>query len=154
MAEALYAALHVTPRFEAGEGRTAVTAEGLVREREGWGYFELDLDALFGRVADVPLYEDVITFPALKQDLAFVVEEGVPAAALEAAAREAAGPELRELRAFDVYRGDQIAVGKKSLAFRAEFRSPERTLSDDDAAEIRHRIVRALADRFGAELRA
>jgi phenylalanyl-tRNA synthetase beta chain len=154
MVEALYAALHVRPRFDAGECRTAVTAEGLVREREGWGYFELDLDALFARVPDVPLYVDVITFPALKQDLAFVVDEGVPAAEFEAATREAAGPELRELRAFDVYRGNQIPAGKKSLAFRAEFQSPDRTLSDEDAAEIRDRIVRALADRFGAELRA
>jgi phenylalanyl-tRNA synthetase beta chain len=96
----------------------------------------------------------VITFPAVKQDLAFVVDEDVPAAALVEAARDAAGPELREMRAFDVYRGPQIGDGRKSVAFAVEFQSPERTLSDEDAAALRERIVSALHERFGAELRA
>ena len=96
----------------------------------------------------------MITFPAVKQDLAFTVDESVAGGDLIAAAREAAGPELRLMRIFDVYRGDQIGAGRKSLAFRVEFQSPERTLSDEDAAEIRGRIVAALASRFRAELRA
>ena len=100
------------------------------------------------------VYEDVITFPALRQDLAFVVDESVAAGELVAAAREAAGPELRELRPFDVYRGEGIGEGKKSIAFHAVFQSPERTLSDEDARELRQRIVAALGERFGAELRA
>ena len=100
------------------------------------------------------LYEDVITYPAVKQDLAFVVDEDVPAGDLIAAAREAAGPELREMRVFDVYRGEQVGPGRKSIAFRVAFQSPERTLSDEDAAALRERIVAALAERFGAALRA
>jgi phenylalanyl-tRNA synthetase beta chain len=55
---------------------------------------------------------------------------------------------------FDVYRGEQVGEGRKSIAFRVEFRSPERTLTDEEAAGIRERIVGALRDRFGAELRA
>jgi phenylalanyl-tRNA synthetase beta chain len=112
------------------------------------------VDALVERVPELVVYEDVITYPAVKQDLAFVVDEEVPAGDLVDAAREAAGPELRSMEVFDVYRGDQIAAGKKSLAFSVEFQSPERTLSDDDAAALRGRIVEALAKRFGAELRA
>ncbi len=100
------------------------------------------------------MYEDVITFPALRQDLAFSVPDGVSAAELAAAAREAAGPELREMRPFDVYRGEQVGAGRKSIAFAVTFQSPERTLTDEDAAALRGRIVTALADRFGAELRA
>ena len=96
----------------------------------------------------------MITFPGVKQDLAFAVDEWVAAGDLIAAAREAAGPELRELRVFDVYRGEQVGEGRKSIAFAAVFQSPERTLSDEDAAKIRDRIVQALAERFGAELRA
>jgi phenylalanyl-tRNA synthetase beta chain len=152
--ESLYRALHISEIFVPSEGRAARTLEGIVEELDGWGYFELDLDALFARVPDVPFYEDVITFPALKQDLAFVVDEGVAAGDLVAAAREAAGPELHELRVFDVYRGEQVGEGRKSIALAAAFRSPERTLSDEDAAAIRARIVAALAERFGAELRA
>jgi len=90
----------------------------------------------------------------VRQDLAFAVDEHASAGDLVAAAREAAGPELREFEAFDVYRGDQIGAGKKSIAFRAAFQSDERTLSDEDAAQIRARIVQALAERLGAELRA
>ncbi len=100
------------------------------------------------------MYEDVITFPALRQDLAFVVDEGVAAGDLVAAAQEAAGPELRELHVFDVYRGEGIGAGKKSIAFHAEFRSPEKTLSDEDARALREKIVAALGEQFAAELRA
>jgi phenylalanyl-tRNA synthetase beta chain len=83
-----------------------------------------------------------------------VVDEEVEAGALVRAAREAAGAQLREARVFDVYRGDQVGEGRKSVAIHLAFQSPERTLSDDDAAELRTRIVAALAERFGGELRA
>jgi len=99
-------------------------------------------------------YEDVVTFPAVHQDLAFVVAEEVLAGDLAATARQAAGPELRDVRIFDVYRGDPIPAAKKSVALHVSFQSPERTLSDEDAREIRERIVAALAERFDADLRA
>ena len=151
----VYRALGVELDLEPGEGRSAKTPDGIVRELAGgWGYFELDLDSLFERVPEVPLYEDVITYPAVKQDLAFAVDEEVAAAALVSAAREAAGTELREMTPFDVYRGEQVGEGRKSIAFRVEFRSPERTLTDEEAAGLREKIVAALRERFGAELRA
>ncbi len=154
-AELVYRALHVEPRFEPGAGRTAQTLGGEVRELgDGWGYFELDLDSLFARVPDLPVYQDVITFPPVKQDLAFVVAEEVPAAALVAVAREAGGRELHSMVPFDVYHGEQVGPGRKSIAFRVEFRSPERTLTDEEAAGPRQEIVDALRERFGAELRA
>ena len=164
--EVLHAALGIEPRFVRAPqsflhpGKAARVESGWVGELhpellEGsWGAFELDLEALFGAVPERAVYEDVITFPAVHQDLAFVVAEDVPAGDLVAAAREAAGPELRETRVFDEYRGGQIPAGKKSIAFRVSFQSPERTLSDDDAQDLRERIVAALAERFGAELRA
>ena len=163
--ERLYEALHVSTAFErsaylrfAGVGAT--TPDGWVlqivdvRLPGEWGVFELDVDALVERVPDVVTYEDVITYPAVKQDLAFSVAETVAAAELVAAARAAAGPELREIEAFDVYRGEQAGEGRKSIAFRVSFQSAERTLSDEDAGELRERIVSALAAQFDAELRA
>jgi phenylalanyl-tRNA synthetase beta chain len=154
-AEALYRALHVEPSFKAAGRRSAGTEEGVVRELAGgWGYLELDLDSLFERVPQLPLYEDVITYPPVRQDLAFAVPEEVAAADLVTAAREAAGEELREMTPFDVFRGDQVGPGRKSVAFRVEFRSPERTLTDEEAAGLRERIVAALQQKFGAELRA
>jgi len=61
---------------------------------------------------------------------------------------------VREARVFDVYRGEQVGEGRKSIAFAATFQSAERTLTDEDAAKLRERIVNALGERFGAELRA
>ena len=95
----------------------------------------------------------MITYPPVKQDLAFVVAAELPAGELFAAAREAAGPELRELRFLSDYREPPIPAGRKSLAFTVVFQSTERTLTDEDATRLRARIVDALAERFGAELR-
>ena len=164
--EALYEALHLTPVFERGDdplfhpGKNARTGEGVLgelhpRALEGtWCAFELDLEALLAAGSGPVDYEDVISFPAVRQDIAVVVPEEVEAGAIVAVARDAAGDELREARVFDVYRGEPVPAGKKSVAFAVAFQSPERTLSDEDAARLRGRIVDALAARFGAELRA
>jgi phenylalanyl-tRNA synthetase beta chain len=153
--ETVFAALKLTARFEPGPSGSALVQGGAVtRLGDGLAGFELDLDELLARLPGIPLYEDVITYPAVKQDLAFVVDEGVAAGDLVDAAREAAGPELREMRVFDVYHGDQVGPGRKSLAFRVAFQSPERTLTDEDAAGLREKVVEALAGRYGASLRA
>jgi phenylalanyl-tRNA synthetase beta chain len=163
--EGLYAALAVEPTFTPAAdfrapGRGARTDEGWVLalrhpELDGdWGAFELDVDSLVERVPDLVVYRDVITYPPVRQDLAFSVPEAVAAGDLVSAAREAAGPELREMRAFDVYRGEQVGGGRKSIAFSVTFQADDRTLSDKDAARLREAIVTALAERFGAELRA
>ena len=96
----------------------------------------------------------MITFPPVRQDLAFTVDEGISAGDLVDAAREAAGPDLKQIRVFDVYRGEQVGEGKKSIAFSVAFQSAERTLSDEDAASLREKISDALAERFGAVLRS
>lgn len=163
--EGLYATLDVEVSFERASylrfpGAGARTDDGWVLELAderlpgAWGLFELDVDALLERVPELIVYEDVITFPALKQDLAFAVPESVTAAELITAARAAAGPELRDMKAFDVYRGEQAGEGRKSIAFRVSFQSADRTLSDEDAAALRERIVTALAAQYDAELRA
>jgi phenylalanyl-tRNA synthetase beta chain len=173
--QALHDALKITPLFEreprpwlhpgaaasvsAQIGGTATPAGWLGELHPtllsgSWGVFELDLATLFAEVPERVLYEDVVTFPAVRQDLAFVVAEEVLAGELVQAARDAAGHELREASVFDVYRGGQLPPGRKSIAIRVAFQSSERTLSDDDARVLRERIVEVLAERFGAELRA
>jgi phenylalanyl-tRNA synthetase beta chain len=164
--EALYEALKAEPRFERAEhsllhpGKTARTSAGVLGELNPrvlageWGALELDLETLFAEAREPVTYEDVISYPAVRQDLAFVVPEEVEAGQLVDAAREAAGPELREVEIFDVYRGEQAGEGKKSIAFSVAFQSPERTLSDEDAAALRQKIADALAERFSAVLRS
>src|SRR5262249_31678993 len=141
-------------------GKSARTEAGVFGEvhpaiLEGaWSCFELDLELLFAVARDPVRYEDVITYPPIRQDLAFIVDEDIPAGEVVDVARAAAGAELREMRVFDVYRGQQVGEGRKSLAFSVVFQSPERTLSDEDAAELRRRIADALRERFDAELRS
>jgi phenylalanyl-tRNA synthetase beta chain len=87
------------------------------------------------------------------QDIAVVVDDDVPAAEVERAVRAAGGELLDRLAIFDVYRGDQVGPGRKSLALRLEFRSPERTLTDADVAAARVSIEAELA-KLGGGLRA
>jgi phenylalanyl-tRNA synthetase beta chain len=164
--DALYAALKAEPAFERADhdllhpGKSAATPAGVVGELHPgvldgvWGAIELDLGKLLEVSREEVRYADVVSFPAVRQDLAFTVPEDVPAADLVSAASEAAGAELRDMRPFDVYHGEQVGEGRKSIAFAVSFQSPERTLTDQDAAELRARIVAALGERFGAELRA
>jgi phenylalanyl-tRNA synthetase beta chain len=164
--ETLYGALGLELRATRGShpllhpGKAAETDAGWLGELhpsllEGtWGAFELDLATLFANVPERIVYEDVITYPAVLQDVAVAVDEDVEVGALVDAAHEAGGGLLREARVFDVYRGDQVGAGRKSVAIHLAFQSPERTLTDEDATEARRRIVGALEERFGAELRA
>ncbi len=163
--EALSDALHLELRVRRGAhpmlhpGKTGEVDAGILGELhpsliEGKrGAFELDLTTLFDAVSERVVYEDVITFPAVLQDVAVVVDDDVEVGALVDAAREAVGPLLRGVRVFDVYRGEQAGEGRKSVAFHLSFQSSERTLTDEEATELRGRIVSALAERFDAEVR-
>ena len=114
---------------------------------------ELDLGLLFESVREPVAYEDVIGYPVVRQELAFVVDVDVPAGELFDAALAAAAPELREVRFLSDYREPPIPSDKKSIAFSVAFQSPERTLTDEDAAALRARVIEALARDFAAELR-
>jgi phenylalanyl-tRNA synthetase beta chain len=164
--EQIYSALGIEPSYERTiepylhPGKAARTSEGWLGELHPaqldgvWGAFELDLDALAAAAPEVVAFEEVSPYPEVRQDLAFVVDEEVPATEVLAAIREAAGELLRELEVFDEYRGEQTGEGKRSLAFRLAFGSMEGTLTDEDVAPVRASIVDSLATRFGAVLRA
>jgi phenylalanyl-tRNA synthetase beta chain len=164
--EAIYEAFHLPLEVRRSSaphlhpGKAAETDAGWLGELhptllEGsWGAFELDVERLMEPLPERILYEDVITYPAARQDIAVAVPEDVEAGAILAAVREAGGDELRDVRVFDVFRGVQVGEGRKSVALHLAFQAPDRTLTDEEAAALRERIVGALAERFGAELRA
>ena len=121
--------------------------------------FEVDMDALTGAESGkatsslAPLeVRPVTTAPAAKEDIALVVDSDVTAAQVENVIRKAAGDLLESAVLFDVYTGDQVGEGKKSLAFALRFRS-DHTLTAEETAGVRKRIVKA-ARKSGAELRA
>jgi phenylalanyl-tRNA synthetase beta chain len=112
--------------------------------------FELDLAPLaaaapYGRER----YEDVISYPAVYQDIAAVVPEEVEAARVRSAVFQGGGELLRSAEVFDLYRGEQVGEGRKSLALRLEFRAPDRTLTDEEVSERREAIRAAVAEIGG-----
>jgi len=114
---------------------------------------ELDLDAVIAAAELVPTYEDLTSFPELREDIAIVVDATVPAATVLDTVRAAGGRLLARAAVFDVYRGEQIAAGRTSLAIALTFRARDRTLTDADVAPVRAKIVKRLADTLGGELR-
>jgi phenylalanyl-tRNA synthetase beta chain len=173
--EYLFTRLGATPAFEEGEeyalmpGRTArimlgeraVGVLGQVDPRVAAGFdidgdvflFELVLDevlsALLGREAH--RYEPVPRFPPVVQDLAVIVDEAVTAAQVQSLVQ--AAPLVRRAQLFDVYTGEPVPAGKKSLAFSVTYQSPDHTLTDEEVARAHRGIVERLKRQLGAELR-
>jgi phenylalanyl-tRNA synthetase beta chain len=120
---------------------------------DGAAVMELELDRLLAFACAQKPYRDVISYPGLRNDLAVVLPERVPAAEVLQAVREAARELLDDVGVFDVYSGPQVGEGRRSLALSLTFRAPDRTLTDEDVAPVRERIVAALGG-LGGELRA
>jgi len=93
-------------------------------------------------------------YPAALRDLAVVVYEGVTQAEVLETIRRAGRPLLTAVRMFDEYRGEQIAAGKRSLAYALSYAAPDRTLTDKEADRAHNRVIRALQHRLGADLRS
>ncbi|MBL8120866.1 MAG: phenylalanine--tRNA ligase subunit beta, partial [Anaerolineae bacterium] len=94
------------------------------------------------------------TTPPVLQDIALVVNETTPAAAVEAVIVQAGGKLLKGVTLFDVYRGDPIPDGHKSLAYSLVYQTDEKTLKDEEVASVHKRIVKAVERELGAKLRA
>jgi phenylalanyl-tRNA synthetase beta chain len=110
---------------------------------------EVDLDLLMQH-ARPPVGPPLSTYPVAKEDVALVVPEEVTAAALTATLREGAGVLLESVRLFDVFRGEQVGAGRKSLAFALRFRASDRTLTVEEASAARDAAVALAAERHGA----
>jgi phenylalanyl-tRNA synthetase beta chain len=172
--EAVLAALHVEGAFAAQAqpflhpGRSATVSAGGIElgwvgdvhplvaaewDLDGVAAFEIDLDALIAQAGAIPVYADLTSFPELREDIAVVVDATVPAARVLEVVRAAGGKLLARAEVFDVYRGEQIASGRTSLAIALTFRAVDRTLTDADVVPVREKIVARLAQELGGELR-
>ncbi|MGQ0520006.1 MAG: phenylalanine--tRNA ligase subunit beta [Actinomycetota bacterium] len=134
-----------------GEVDPQVLAAFEIDGRVGW--IEVDLGGLLPEERSYDQAVAVSKLPSSDIDLAFVVEERVPADAVEGTIRRAAGALLVRLRLFDVYRSDRLGPGRRSLAYRLRLQPTERTLTDADVAEVRDRCIAAVASAHGGELR-
>jgi phenylalanyl-tRNA synthetase beta chain len=114
---------------------------------------ELDFELLARHARQTFRVSDVPRYPAVTEDLALIVIASAPAESVRAAIVESGGELLRSVSLFDVFKGEQIGSGKKSLAYRLTYQAGDRTLTDAEVAKARAGIVRHLQDKFGATLR-
>jgi phenylalanyl-tRNA synthetase beta chain len=140
------------PAGRAGEIHPAVTeAFDLPSVAAG---FELHVERLLAAATDLVQYREVSRFPPARRDVAFLVDREVPAGPVQDALVQAAGDTLERAVLFDVFEGDPVPQGKKSLAFALDLRAPDRTLTDEEADQIVRAIAERLATDFDAELRS
>lgn len=115
---------------------------------------EFDLDALLAHVDPLHTASALPTTPPILQDIALVVKEDVDAAAVEAVIRKAGGALLKAVSLFDVYRGNSIPEGHKSLAYSLTYQTNDRTLTDQEVAKVQEKIVKLSGRELDAKLRS
>ena len=114
---------------------------------------ELDLEALLAQVPPVWFVDAISPYPAVLQDLAVVVDEGIPAATVETLVSQTGGFLLKDVQLFDVYRGEPIPAGNKSLAYALTFQSKKKTLTDKEVEKEIELLKNWLQEKVQAELR-
>lgn len=114
---------------------------------------EIDVEVLQAYLQPAFTVEPISTFPAVQEDIALVVEQSMPASQVEAEIRKAGGFLLRDVELFDVYEGEQLEEGKRSLAYHLTFQSPQKTLTDKEVGKQRKKIISQLEKSLGVSLR-
>lgn len=114
---------------------------------------EADLQKLMELETEELRYTPIPRYPAVDRDIALVVDESVQAGEVEKAIRELGGELLKHTGLFDVYQGEHLEAGKKSLAFSIRYQDPEKTLTDEEVAKVHDKVVSGLEEKLGAYLR-
>jgi phenylalanyl-tRNA synthetase beta chain len=114
---------------------------------------DCDLDVLTAAVPVRYSVQPVPSYPPVLEDLAFILDESLPAGHVAELIQKEGGRMVTAVQLFDVYRGGQVGEGKKSLAYSITYHDPEGTLTDEQVAKVRQRIIRRLEQELGAKLR-
>lgn len=114
---------------------------------------ELSLEAIYEYARPALVYRELPRFPAVERDIAVVVEENVEAGAMLTSIRESAGELLQSVQVFDIFTGEKLGLGKKSVALALTYRHHEHTLTEEEITAVHSKVVEDLSTRFGAELR-
>jgi phenylalanyl-tRNA synthetase beta chain len=120
---------------------------------ENTAVLELDLEPLIEASLEISPYEEIPRYPSIQMDLAIVVDDNVEARQVEEVIRDVGGELLRDVRLFDLYRGEQLEASRKSLAYSLTFYALDRTLRDEEVRSAYEGIIKSLGERLGARLR-
>jgi len=115
--------------------------------------FELDFQKLTGRIEEHRSFSPLPRYPAVTRDLALIVEDTMAAGDLLNALWRANDGSIKEIRLFDLYRGNPVPPGKKSLAFRLIYQRDDRTLTDQEVNDFHRRLIQLLGQQYGGILR-
>ena len=115
---------------------------------------ELDFDFITENSISNYTFKELFKYPSIKRDFAFVMDRDIEASQIEKIAKDNGKDLLESFKVFDIYEGDNIEKGKKSLAFSLVFRSKDRTLTDDDISTISENVVKSIEKQLGAVLRS
>ncbi len=114
---------------------------------------DINLDALIPHIPPYYAFDPISPFPAVREDIAVIVDRGVTAVSVTEIIQQTGGHLLKNVELFDVYEGEQIGAGKKSLAYHLTFQASDKTLTDKVVRKQRNKIVGQLNSRLGATLR-
>ena len=115
---------------------------------------EVDLVALYDNAQPMGQVAPISRMQAVSRDIALVMDEKQHLGPVMDAVRAAAGPLLEDIKLFDIFRGVQLGIGKKSAAFSLVFRSPDQTLTEDTVNPIMKKVLKVCKDKFDAEIRS
>lgn len=115
--------------------------------------FELSLKAVLGVETEALQYQSIPRYPSITRDIALVVNRETVSGTLKDIIVKAGSPLLKEAYVFDLYEGDKMEEGKKSIAFSLKYVDPERTLTDEEVTKVHARVLEALKEQAGAVLR-
>ncbi|MGC8858979.1 MAG: phenylalanine--tRNA ligase subunit beta [Ignavibacteria bacterium] len=115
---------------------------------------EIDMDNILESIPVGVRYSEIPRFPSVKRDLAFVVDNKINYEDIIILIKKVIGDNLKMLELFDVYEDPKFGKSKKSMAFRMEFYSKDKTLTDDEATELVEKVIRSLEDKLGITLRS
>lgn len=114
---------------------------------------EIDLDAVYDNAVTEKRYKELPKFPAVTRDIALLVDDAVLVGEIDDSIRKAGGNLVETVELFDIYKGEQIPEGKKSIAYAIAYRNPQKTLTDKEVNKVHDKILRALEHKLGAILR-
>jgi phenylalanyl-tRNA synthetase beta chain len=115
--------------------------------------FELSVDSLIAAAALIPQYQALPKYPAITRDLALLVDNAIPATRIISTIQKAGGSLLKEVTIFDVYTGEQVPTGQKSMAFALVYQAQDRTLTDKEIEEVQKSILEELSSSLKAQIR-
>lgn len=116
--------------------------------------FDIDMEQVLAFYENTPAYNQIPKYPSVSRDIAFIVDEDTNAGEIKATIEESGFPLVKNVEIFDVYKGEHLPEGKKSIAYSLLYQDPEKTLKDDEVEQSYQEIVKTVNTKFNAYVRS